>query len=168
MEPSREHKAKGSILREARRREGKVGRRRSWSMRVYRENEGSRSRLESLVEMVAIYNCLGREIFPARRGFLSASHSSRLPFRSSLPFLAPLRVITSEMKEKRPGGKSVSVKGDPFYYMRPGRYPDRSQTTFYPEQPRKTGQLVFLHFHRASLRTRAAEEDEGQREKSRL
>lgn len=38
------------------------------------------------------------------------------------------------------------MKGDPFYYMRPGRYPlDRSQTTFYPAA--KDG-LVFLRFVR--------------------
>lgn len=78
-------------------------------------------------------------------------HSPRLPFRSSLPLLATLRVITSEMKEKRPRARAFPWKAsraEPFYYMRLGRYPDGSQTTFYPEQPRKTGQLVFSYQRR--------------------
>ena len=118
----------------------------SWSVRVYWENEGSRSRAGERVvgrkEPGYIQLSRWRNIrrSPVERLSLRVCHSSLAGLSPAFPSFpcapAPRNYVRNERKAP-PGARSVSVKGDPFYYMRPGRYPDRSQTTFYPRTAAK-------------------------------
>lgn len=120
-------------------RESLGGKSPSFSVRIYRENEGSRSRRggrEGVVRVsVAIYPVEGDM-------YLSSTRSSSAATRS--PLLSR-RVITSEMKEKLPRGGDESR----FHERRPVLLyaawtlpPIEARQLFIRSQPRKTGHLV--------------------------
>lgn len=114
----------------------------SFSARIYRENEGSRSRRVGREEGREGVVRVSVAIYPWGGIYLSSTRSSSVvtrPFAAPLPSLAPRNYVRNERKAPpgRGRGPFRRERRPVLLYATWTLPPDRSQTTFYPEPAAK-------------------------------
>lgn len=125
----------------------------SFSARIYRENEGSRSRRVGRKEGREGVVRVSVAIYPWGGIYLSSTRSSSVvtrPFAAPLPSLAPRNYVRNERKAPpgRGRGPFRRERRPVLLYAAWTLPPIEARQLFIRSQPRKTGHLVSLHFHR--------------------